>query len=232
MHCPANIGSTVNLALAVFVTQAIAGLNFTNSTIYRSADFPYKINPSSQQNEKNYSAPIFPILPFTQSELNPILSPDPESSWSSAYLYNPTAIVLEDTVFLLYRAQNINKTSSIGLAWSNDGTTFTRLSGPIVYATEPYEQIGGCEDPRLVRVNGTFYLTYTAYDNVTARLCLATSQDLLKWKKYGPIFPDWSDVVFSDIDIPSPRINFTKSAAIVNEMIDGVYHMFVSLLLT
>lgn len=68
-------------------------------------------------------------------------------------------------------------------------------------------------------------MTYTAYDLDKARLCLATSTDLIHWKKYGPVFTDWADVVFSDIDIPSPRLNYTKSGAIIGEKIDGVYHM-------
>jgi hypothetical protein len=139
--------------------------------IARSADsgqsassLPFDITPSTPLNDANYSAPIFPILPFTKYETNPILRPNPANNFESAYLYNPTAIVLNETIFLLYRAQNESKTSTIGLAWSTDGTSFTRLDRPIIEATEPWEQIGGCEDPRIVRVNGTFYVTYTAYD--------------------------------------------------------------------
>lgn len=43
-----------------------------------------------------------------------------------------------------------------------------------------------------VRVNGTFYVTYTAYNNITAQLALATSEDLLTWTKYPPLFPGYS----------------------------------------
>jgi predicted GH43/DUF377 family glycosyl hydrolase len=110
-------------------------------------------------------------------------------------LYNPTAIVLNETIFLLYRAQNKSKTSSIGLAWSTDGVSFTRLNQPIIYATEEWETIGGTEDPRIVRVNGTFYVTYTAYNNVTAQLVLATSEDLINWTKYPPLFPCYSKLL-------------------------------------
>ncbi|KAK5242595.1 hypothetical protein LTS06_011425, partial [Exophiala xenobiotica] len=194
----------------------------------RSAStIPFTITTSTLENESNYTAPIFPIAPFTKYAHNPILSPNPQANWESAYLYNPTAIVLNSTIFLLYRAQNSTKTSSIGLAWSTDGVTFTRLDRPIIYATEAYETIGGTEDPRIVRVNGTFYVTYTAFNNVTAQLCLATSTNLLDWHKHGPIFPDgFTDVAYSDIDVPAPRINHTKSGAIVKEPTssDGLYH--------
>lgn len=133
---------------------------------------PFDITPDTVEGDPNYIAPIYPILPFQQYRGNPILTPN-NFSWSSAYVFNPTAIVLNETIFLLYRAQNISKTSSIGLAWSTDGIRFTRLTQPIIYATEPWEHIGGTEDPRIVRINGTFYVTYTGYNNVTAQLCLA-----------------------------------------------------------
>jgi predicted GH43/DUF377 family glycosyl hydrolase len=70
-------------------------------------------------------------------------------------------------------------------------------------------------------------MTYTAFDNVTAQLCLATSTDLLNWKKHPPLFPGYQDVAFSDIDVPSPRLNHTKSGAIISEpTADGLYHMY------
>lgn len=187
------------------------------------------ISPSSRQNEANYSAPLFPLVGFTQYEHNPILAPNPANNWESKYLYNPSAIVLDDKVFLLYRAQNESKTSSIGLAWSDDGFNFTRYDKPVLEASEPYEHIGGCEDPRVVRVNGTFYLTYTGYDNTTARLCLATSTDLVHWTKHGPLFPDYVDINYDWQSPGTPltiRKGWTKSGAIIAErQPDGYYYM-------
>ena len=205
----------------------IVSFSFAQSAPHTASIVPFNITSSTPLNTANYTAPIFPIAPFNKYAKNPILKPNPSANWESAYLYNPTALVLNETIFLLYRAQNSSKTSSIGLAWSTDGVSFTRLNRPIVYATEPWEHIGGTEDPRIVRVNGTFYMTYTAFDNVTAQLCLATSTDLLSWNKHPPLFPGFQDVAYSDIDVPSPRINHTKSGAIVSEPTsDGLYHMY------
>jgi len=157
------------------------------------------------------------------------MRPNPRNHWESGYLYNPSAIVIDDKIWLLYRAQNRNKTSSIGLAWSSDGYNFDRHNQPVIFPTEPYEEIGGCEDPRVIRVNGTFYLTYTGYDNTTARLCLATSEDLLNWKKYGPILPNVSDVVYDWQNPTTPLVHrqgWSKSGAILDErQPDGSYHM-------
>lgn len=196
-------------------------------SVYSANELPFSISPNTTDGDANYTAPIFPILPFNKYPNNPILSPNPANNWESAFLYNPTAIVLNETIFLLYRAQNASKTSSIGLAWSTDGYNFTRLNEPIIFPTEPHETIGGTEDPRIVRINGTFHVTYTAFNNITAQLCIATSTDLLNWTKLPPLFPAWTDVAYSDIDVPMPRANHSKSGGIVSEPTsDGLYHMY------
>lgn len=159
-----------------------------NLTIYSSNKVP-KVTLNSTQNEKNYTAPYFPLLGFKQYPGNPILGLNPKANWESAYLFNPAAIVIDDKVWLLYRAQNKSLISSIGLAWSRDGYNFTRYTKPVLFPTEPYET-HGTEDPRIIRVNGTFYLTYTGYDGTLAKLCIATSTDLVSWQKYGPILPN------------------------------------------
>ncbi|OAQ59574.1 glycosyl hydrolase [Pochonia chlamydosporia 170] len=192
-----------------------------------SSEVP-KITKKSVENDKNYKAPYFPLLGFQEYKGNPILSPNPDNNWESAYLYNPSAIVIDDKVWLLYRAQNKSKTSVIGLAWSDDGYHFTRHDKPIMTPTEWYEKPGGCEDPRVVRVNGTFYMTYTGYDGQTARLCIATSTDLVTWAKHGPILPNITDVVYMAGNPQATyvaRRQWSKSGAIINEPINGTYYM-------
>lgn len=172
---------------------------------------PFPITKDTPSGTPDYKAPSFPITGFQKYSGNPIITPDASHNWESSFTYNPTAIVVKDTIFLLYRAQNSSKTSSIGLAYSTDGTLFTRLPNPIVYPTLPEEQTGGTEDPRIIRVDGTFYLTYTCFDGTTPRLCEATSTDLLNWNKLGPVFPTGR----------------SKSAAIIDEKAsDGLYHMY------
>ncbi|KAK3939518.1 putative glycosyl hydrolase [Diplogelasinospora grovesii] len=225
----ASLQPLLLLALAAANTLAAPPSRQSTPRAYGS-NTPPSITPETRQNEANYTAPYFPLLGFEQYAGNPILRPNPNNSWESAYLYNPSAIVLDDKVFLLYRAQDQEKKSSIGLAWSDDGYSFTRYNKPVVEATEWYEEIGGCEDPRVVRVNGTFYLTYTAYNNVTARLCLATSTDLVHWTKYGPILPDFTEIVYNWRQPvvyygPTPA-GWTKSGAIIDErQPDGYYYM-------
>jgi predicted GH43/DUF377 family glycosyl hydrolase len=159
----------------------------------------------------------YPLGPFVRDPANPILRPT-DQPWESRFVFNPAAIVKDGLVQLLYRAQGPDGRSSIGLATSSDGVHFKRLSEPVMVATEPFELPGGCEDPRVVEVGGTYYMTYTGYDGVSARLCLATSRDLLRWRKHGPLFPD-----FQTRTVGKP---WSKSGAILTRPLDGRYYMY------
>jgi predicted GH43/DUF377 family glycosyl hydrolase len=164
----------------------------------------------------------FPLSGFVKYANNPILGPRGDT-WEAKDVYNPTAVVKDDLVYLLYRAEDHtgkgrwNGTSRIGLAVSRDGIHFDRYPDPVLYPTEPYEWPGGCEDPRIVQIDGTYYLTYTAFDGHNAYLCLATSDNLFEWMKHGPLFPDWYNE-WGKI--------WTKSGAIVPQKIGGRYVMY------
>lgn len=115
--------------------------------------------------------------------------------WEEKDVFNPAAIVREDKVFLLFRAEDrIGKhagTSRIGVATSTDGLNFTKMPTPVLFpdndSLKIYEWEGGVEDPRVVETgSGEYVMTYTAYDGETARLMLAISNDLTHWRKYGP----------------------------------------------
>ena len=117
--------------------------------------------------------------------------------WAAKDVFNPAAVVRNGKIYLLYRAQDsIGKpagTSRIGLAVSNNGLTFKRYPKPVLYPEndkyKKYEWQGGTEDPRIVQNDsGTYYMTYTAYDGKTARLFIATSNDLKNWVKHGSVF--------------------------------------------
>ncbi|KAF4122145.1 Glycosyl hydrolases family 32 N-terminal domain [Geosmithia morbida] len=187
---------------------------------------PPAIDTSSVDGDANHVPPIFPIGPFTKHAANPVLTPNPAYEFESAHLYNATAIVIDGRVFLLYRAQNAAKVSVVGLAWSDDGVNFTRLDRPILTPTEDWEEGGGVEDPRAVRINGTVYMTYTAYDLDKARLCLATSTDLINWKKYPPLYPGWDELEVTVSGRHGIRRDWTKAASIFTEPnAEGRYEM-------
>jgi beta-1,2-mannosidase len=150
------------------------------------------------------------MLPFEKvNAANPILQAGTgvfkcpilqrEVKWEEKDVFNPAAVVRNGAVYLFYRAEDtIGKhagTSRIGLGISTDGITFNRLLAPVLYPAEDfmkvYEWEGGIEDPRIVESEmGTYIMTYTAYDGKVARLCVASSVDLLNWTKHGLVLKD------------------------------------------
>lgn len=193
---------------------------------------PPDIGPDTPSGDKHYKPPkVFPIGPhFTRYKHNPILTPNPKNTWEEAYVYNATAIVVDEKVFLLYRAQDHKKTLYVGIAWLTDGYEFTRYHQPVLYPTEEWERPGGCEDPRVVRDPETrkFIMTYTAYDGAHARLCVAELWDLFNWMKHPPIIKDdnWEEISNALDGTHFIRRAWLKSGAVfVERHKDGKYYM-------
>lgn len=102
---------------------------------------------------------------------------------------NPAVIREGDNLHMFYRAVKIGNYSSIGYC-RLDGpmTVAERWAKPIMSPEFEYES-HGIEDPRIVKIEDTYYLTYTAYDGTNARGALATSKDLINFEKQGIIVP-------------------------------------------
>ncbi len=61
-----------------------------------------------------------------------------------------------------------------------------RYDTPVLIPNSDSES-SGIEDPRIVKIDDTYYLTYTAFDGVNAMGALATSSDLQHFKRHGLI---------------------------------------------
>ncbi len=161
-------------------------------------------NGLNNKSETN-SVSEWTISGFVKADsINPILEPSSgrlfycpidkeEVRWEERNVLNPSAVVKDGKVFLIYRAQDNKMTSRLGLAISNDGLHFNKQPEPVLYpdcdSMKLYEWKGGIEDPRIVmRGDGTYIMTYTAYDGNIARLCVASSADLINWEKHGLAF--------------------------------------------
>jgi predicted GH43/DUF377 family glycosyl hydrolase len=146
----------------------------------------------------------------------PIIAPRGDG-WESAGTFNPAVVVHDGKIVMLYRAQDKAGTSRLGYAESSNGIHFTKRPDPVFSSETDYEQNGGVEDPRLVKIRGTYYLTYTGYNKKDAQLCLAVSKDLLHWERKGVILPAYKG---------KWNVGWTKSGAIVSEKINGKYWMY------
>lgn len=175
------------------------------------------------------------LLGFEKTKINPIMQSDStytfldpisnkEVQWQKADVFNPGAIVKNDTVFLLFRAEDNpaailgGRTSRIGLAYSTNGIDFTKHPKPVLFPDNDkfsqWDQPGGIEDPRIVETpDGTYIMLYTSWNKDIARLSSATSTDLKNWTKQGPVFENAYNGKFLN--------EWSKSGSIVTELVNG-----------
>lgn len=151
----------------------------------------------------------------------PILSPILERRWESVAVFNPGALYANGLFHLFYRGVNhrFNLTtekprkadksiSSIGYAISTDGVSFARFDKPVLTGVGRQEA-WGVEDPRITRIDDTYYMVYTAFggrDWHDYRPALCTSRNLVDWEGHRIL-----------LDEPS------KDAALFPERIGGRY---------
>lgn len=170
--------------------------------------------------------PERPARTFIRAPENPILAPRGDGFESRA-VFNPAAIDIESSIYILYRAMDKLNTSTIGLAVSRDGIHIDeRLSEPIYKPRADFEQKkgspdgnSGCEDPRVVRIGNQLHMTYTAYDGVRAPAGAVSSigvEDFLAkrfnmWSQPSLLTPDGID---------------DKDLALLPEKIKGNYLLY------
>ena len=180
---------------------------------------------------------------------NPIITPNPSNQfdcpmqdkkigWEESDVFNPAATVKDGKIYVLYRAEDNSatgigkRTSHIGLAESEDGIHMKRRKTPVMYPDKDnmkeYEWEGGCEDPRVtITEDGLYVMAYTSWNRKVARLCIATSHDLVKWEKHGPAFAKAYNGRFKDIFCKSGSMVTTiKDGKQVLTKIDGKYFMY------
>jgi predicted GH43/DUF377 family glycosyl hydrolase len=140
---------------------------------------------------------------FQRSLKNPIITPDKRHPWEAKATFNPAALRIRNTTYILYRTLSDENTSYIGYASTKDGVNIDqRLLKPIYSPREDFESKkisggnSGCEDPRVTKIGKIIYLCYTAFDGIGPPRVAITSiteknflQKNWKWKKPVLITP-------------------------------------------
>ena len=112
-----------------------------------------------------------------------------ELEFENEGVLNPAAIREGNDVHIFYRAVRQGNFSSIGYCRLNGPLTVAeRWDKPILVPEFDYES-HGIEDPRIVKIDDLYYLTYTAYDGTSALGAMATSKDMVHFEKQGIIVP-------------------------------------------
>lgn len=205
---------------------------------------------NSSKFQKVEEVPNWTLGGFVRPEgVNPIISPDSNSTfldpmsntlvkWEENDTFNPGAVVKDDTLYVLYRAEDKFgigigfRTSRLGLASSIDGINFDRKTTPVLFPADDnqkkYEWPGGIEDPRVsVTEDGTFVVFYTQWNRDTPRLGVATSKDLRNWDKHGPIFAKSKYSKLMNMGHKSASIvTEVKDEKLVISKVNGKYWMY------
>lgn len=93
---------------------------------------------------------------------NPILAPI-NNDWERLQVRNPTAWYDGNKVRLIYSARAVMNNIYLGLAVSDDGKTFSRASDrPFFGPSEKGFDGGTTEDPRIVKIQDDYYVTYVS----------------------------------------------------------------------
>lgn len=129
------------------------------------------------------------MFTLTRSEHNPILSPMEEHPWEAAAAFNGCPVVQGKKTVLLYRAMSEPdllrephiRTSVIARAVSKDCAIYEERK--VIISPDREFDYYGCEDPRVTKLGGTYYIFYTAlggypYSADNIKVAVALSKDL------------------------------------------------------
>jgi predicted GH43/DUF377 family glycosyl hydrolase len=104
-----------------------------------------------------------PALKLQRAPTNPVLEPHPDHSWENLAVCNP-GVWYEDGLFtMIYRAagDDLDHVIRFGLATSRDGIHFERAADQALLGPSEDGPDAGCiEDPRIVKLDGHYYITY------------------------------------------------------------------------
>ena len=151
---------------------------------------------------------------------NPILTKN-DVPYSVATVHNAGVIKHQDNYIMLFRSHLENGRCIIGKAISKDGFEFTVDMKPFIEPAESgkfaeFEEYG-VEDLRINPLDGTFYLTYSAYSRFGVRIILARTDDFISIERIAPIsqadmrnivlFPEKINNLYVRLDRPHTHIN-------------------------
>ena len=159
------IANIIALLFSLFVVGAMLGALFSSS---------FRTKVAKVLHLK------YPVL--ARPPQNPILKPG-ASPWTAEAVMNPAAILIDGRTHLIFRAIGMDGVSRLGYASSADGITFNEVFPYPIYATRNpggtskperrYSPVlypsggswGGCEDPRMVVIDGCVYVTFNTFLN-------------------------------------------------------------------
>ncbi|WP_244824985.1 glycoside hydrolase family 130 protein [Carboxylicivirga mesophila] len=151
---------------------------------------------------------------------NPILQKD-DVPYPVATVHNAGMIKHENKYIMIFRSHKFNGRSILGKAVSYDGFNFVVDKHPFMIQSkeQPFKKYEayGIEDPRIVKIDGEYLITYSAYSQYGVRIGLAKTKDfdhiqrvaLITEADYRNvvIFPEKFNNLYARLDRPHSEIS-------------------------
>jgi beta-1,2-mannobiose phosphorylase / 1,2-beta-oligomannan phosphorylase len=155
---------------------------------------------------------------------NPVLSPNPSNYWENLVVCNPGVWYEKGTFHMLYRAAGDDEQHFIrvGLATSTDGINFKRESNePVFGPSSDGPDMGGVEDPRIIKFGNEFYVTY-AYRPYPPGRYWTFAHDVINLPETGPDAPAVykKNIANSGLAVTTDFKNFRRLGRITTSNLD------------
>jgi predicted GH43/DUF377 family glycosyl hydrolase len=136
-----------------------------------------------------------------------IILSETELDFENDGVLNPAIMQEGNTVHVLYRAVRRGNYSTIGYA-KLDGPlkVVERDKKPLIIPSSE-DDSHGIEDPRIVKIDGLYYVTFCAYNQINALGSYATSLDLIHFEKKGILVPKVTYKEFSRLTECAGHLN-------------------------
>ncbi len=137
--------------------------------------------------------------PFKRYAKNPILTRE-DVPYACNTVFNAAAVKFNNRYLLLLRIEDLSGKSHLTKAWSDDGYQFEVEDKPWITPSqqgewEVYERYG-VEDPRITKLDDTYYIAYTAYGPYGPRAALGKTTDFVQFERIALVTEvDNKDVV-------------------------------------
>uniref|UniRef100_UPI0025D3A053 glycoside hydrolase family 130 protein n=1 Tax=Methanosarcina sp. UBA5 TaxID=1915593 RepID=UPI0025D3A053 len=130
---------------------------------------------------------------FVRHRNNPILTVD-YWPYEVSSVFNPAAIMVDNTTVLLVRVEDHRGFSHLTVARSKNGIDNWEIDPKPTFTSDPTyhsEEIYGIEDPRITYIDemGKWAIAYTAYSDSGPLTSLAYTEDFDNFERIGPIMP-------------------------------------------
>jgi beta-1,2-mannobiose phosphorylase / 1,2-beta-oligomannan phosphorylase len=149
-------------------------------------------------------------IPYTLQRLGVVMAPEPGNELESEGVLNPASGRTPDgRLHLLPRIVAAGNVSRVGLAeivLDGGVPVGVRRKGVVLAPDEGWERglaNAGVEDPRTTWVDtlGVHVMTYVAYGPLGPKLALAVSDDLVGWRRLGPVHFGYQPDLDTDLNL-------------------------------